>query len=143
MVSRRERDRYRVTLLDTSGDTLYQNAVAVTPQRISRADIEAWRERHSNLDPARRRIIEKETEIPDYWPPATRARLSPTGEIWVRHVPSERTVRWDILDQEGNLSAFVILPSSIELRDIGDGILWGTELGAFDVPHLVVVDLQR
>jgi hypothetical protein len=33
--------------------------------------------------------------------------------------------------------------SSITLMDVGDGILWGTELGAFDVPHLVMVELER
>ena len=52
-------------------------------------------------------------------------------------------MRWDILDPAGSLSSFVNLPSSINLEDVGDGVLWGTELDAFDVPHLVVVDLQH
>jgi 6-bladed beta-propeller len=143
VVSRKEHDRYRVTLLDTRGDTLYRTDVPVTPRRVSRADIESWRERYRDLDPPMRRAIEEATEIRDYWPAATFVRVSPSGAVWVRRAPSGSLVRWDVLDPAGNLSRFVNLPSSITLMDVGDGILWGTELGEFDVPHLVVVDLRR
>ena len=143
VVSRRERDRYVVTMFDMSGDTLYRKEVPVPPQKASQADVKAWRDGFSELDAARRRIIEERTEINDYWPPATAARVAPSGAVWVRRAPRGSSVRWDILDRAGRLSRFVTLPSSITLMDMGDGILWGTELGAFDVPHLVVVDLQR
>ena len=143
LVSRRDHDRYRVTLLDTKADTVYRTDVPVVPRRVSRADIKSWRERYSDQDGVIRRAVEEVTQIPDHWPAAMAVVVSPSGATWVRRAPAGSSVRWDVLDPAGNLFGFVILPSSIDLQDVGDGILWGTELDAFDVPHLVVINLQR
>jgi hypothetical protein len=80
---------------------------------------------------------EKALYLPNFLPPVTGGFIAADGSIWLRREDDEQSVRYDVLDQNGNFVAQLSVPSNVTLRAARDNHVWGVELDENDVPTVV------
>ena len=142
--------RFRVTMLDAEGDTLWSREYPYQPSAIPAAELDSVRAARTlratefatraggDRADAEKQVREK-LVLPAFRPPLADARISADGSIWLRWtpVPGSPTNRWSLLDEDGEPRASLELPSNLRLVEVQGTTAWAVETGELGVPYVV------
>lgn len=141
---------YRVARLGLDGDTLETAALPYDPvpltaeqvDSIALAMAQGWAESMNATTASVAREIEGQIQWPEHQPPVTAVLAGDDGSVWLRReMVGAPSARWEVLD--GHLSPLgrADLPVDFELKVVTKDRVYGVELGEFDVPRLVRLDV--
>ena len=157
---------FTLTRIGLAGDTAFAVRVPYTPvpmaaERIDSAVVavtESMYEFMSARQPglargALEQRIRDATYKPAYVPPVGGIMLDADGNIWVRRFDpveldtgepdpgeldtGEAFVEWWIMDPRGTPLARTLTPVGLQVRHIGEDVVWGTERDELDVDYIV------
>lgn len=124
-------DRLEVLVFDLSGKPLPSLTAPVTRVRVTKADVEAERERQvAKLGERARTMLERSfatITMPEFLPATRDLLVDATGHVWVQHFPkaSSITVPWTIFAPDGKVRATVAMPVALEVYEIGTDYVLG------------------
>jgi hypothetical protein len=149
--------------LDAGGDTNGQDDPsrpdrilrrALPPTPVTEGQIQEYRRRY--LEPSGDRKPDRDhlsavqealdsTEIPESYPQITALVWGGDDHLWVgRTVVGDATSRsWDVYDDEGRLSAEVVLPGNLENVLVTPDMVWGTVRDDLGVGYVKGFRLQE
>ena len=138
-------DGYEIVVTDHSGralDTLRRDDVDL---QTTPADIELFKQADlAGTNPTLRDAIERSyatTPFPERIPAYSALILDRPGNLWVQDYPrgASPLVRWSIFSPTGALVAETLLPSRLEVYEIGEDYVLGKSLEPpYDVEHVRV-----
>ena len=154
-----EEGSYTLTWFDTEGRPTRSASVAVRAARLSRDEIDSFREgmaeglaARMNWDVASaRRTLSDSLYTPDYLPAVESMTRSlsagavlwgPDGTTWVRHRDIEGA-RWLVFDTSGERIADVEAPDDLVIHHVGTDHVWGVWEDALDIPHVYRYRLRK
>ncbi len=118
---------------------------AVTAADIDRfietevADIEDANDRRD------RRELYQEMDIPETMPAYGDLKLDDLGNLWVADYDPDpdADLRWTVFDPDGRMLGQVVLPSGLDIKQIGDDFVLAVWRDEFDVEHVRLYELSR
>lgn len=124
---------FTVLRISPEGDTVVRRRHAMEPVPL-RAE---WAERVIRREAERvgddlaegTAIAREGLFIPKWLPPASDVRVGRDGWMWVRReaVPGDRTVRWEILDPQGERQGWIGIPAGWSVEAISRTSAWAVE----------------
>ncbi|QJR35416.1 hypothetical protein [Gemmatimonas groenlandica] len=124
-------DRLEVLVFDLSGKAMPPLSAPVTRVRVTKADVDAEREREiAKLGERARKMVERSfatTTMPDFLPATRDLLVDATGHVWVQHYPraSSTTVPWTVFAPDGKVRATIAMPVALEVYEIGTDYVLG------------------
>jgi hypothetical protein len=142
-------DRFSVTKVRASGDTVFSVAVPYAPVPLSEAMRDSViDERVSALGPADmmywESLFRRELRFPEFLPPVDELFIALDGAAWMRLVGTHSSEHhWLVLNSRGGVHARVSVPGSFSPMEahLGQGWIIGVERGLFDVPYVARYEL--
>lgn len=138
------RGRFRVERLRSAADTVFSREYLYTPRRIpaSFADSLVQSGEPPEVSPVSRneyaRMLRDALRFPEFEPPISALVAGRDGTIWIRR---ERLgvaeVVWNVLDEAGEMIAYLRLPVNLRILAAQRDRVWGVETDELDVPYLV------
>jgi hypothetical protein len=153
--------RYSITCVDSSGRPLLEIRRDIAPRPVTEAAKRAWRERARRESRTvrgsglRRPITEAglaSAQFAATFPAYAQLLLSRSGELWIRHHPTDGDSRisvntlpsdWSIYDRQGRWIADCRLPPRFALMDAGADYAIGVTRDDDDVERVTVYSLTR
>lgn len=143
-------DEFRVQTYDMQGRAGATLSRPSPPQRLERADINAYIERVSSRAPAsaRERIVQSfsEIEFPSTAPAYTALLVDHTNHVWIRSYTraDKPDATWSVFSPTGALVAEVSVPARLSVHEIGtDHILGDMEDEDTAEPLVLLYRLRR
>ncbi len=124
-------DRLEVLVFDLSGKPLPPLSAPTVRVRVTKADVDAERERQiASLGERARTMIERSyasMTMPEFLPSTRDLHVDATGDVWVQHYPSaaSATVRWTVFAPNGRVRATIGMPVALEVYEIGADYVLG------------------
>jgi hypothetical protein len=109
----RSAGRYRVVLVNASGDTLFNRAFAADLVRIPASEIDEVIARRAQKNRPPSALAEMRRLAPAHYPPFVGAVVGNDGTVWVRLRPEEGRVKYLVLDATGNPIGQVQIPGNV------------------------------
>jgi hypothetical protein len=141
---------FRVTMLNAEGDTLWSREYPYQPTPIPTAEIDSVRAARVKraVDFATRaggsradaeEQVREQLYLPVFRPPLVNGRFAEDGSLWLQwsRAPGAATIRWSVLDADGNPAATLELPSNLRPVDVRNDRVWAVETGELGVPYVV------
>jgi hypothetical protein len=100
---------------------------------------DAIRQSVTEAVPAGSEAARRTPVFPDRLPAWNKLLASPSGWLWVRREPSpleEAANTWDIFDPEGRLAAYIRIPMTGRLSEVGDDYVLGVFRNELDVESI-------
>ena len=143
-------DRLEVLVFDLSGKAMPSLTAPATRVRVTKADVEAEREREvAKLGERARTVIERSfatMTMPEFLPATRDLLVDATGHVWVQHFPSasSTTVRWTVFAPAGNVRATIAMPVALEVYEIGADYVLGRYIDPEEqVPEVRLYRLEK
>ena len=124
-------DSFVVHVFDLSGKPLPSLSAPVQRVEATAADLEAEREREvAMMGENSRKIVERmyaEYPLPKYLPATRDLIVDSDGNLWVQHYPRAAAsgVSWTVFSPTGRVVASVLLPTALEVYEIGRDYVLG------------------
>lgn len=141
---------FRVERMHPNGSVIYRRAYRYrpvpVPRQFSDSLYAAKAETYSRLVPpgqaeaaARKFLV-----VPDVSPPVSGVVMAADGSVWLRREDlGTRSVRWLVLDPEGEVQGSVAIPHDQWILQVHGNAVWALATDSFDVPYLVRFQLSR
>lgn len=132
---------YQVTVISTSGDTVFARSYGYTTNAIPGKDIDSVRTRL--LDPKNRYpspdIYDayRTMNFPATYPPVSRTVVGRDGTIWLQVHAAGAGHTWRVLSTKGDVVGQLTLPANVELKAASRSAIWAVEKDADDLPSVV------
>jgi hypothetical protein len=140
--------RTRVTLMDSSGDTIYSRVLPSPAIPIPSTFWDArWAERERALpeSPVTRAQFDRASRLPTAFAPASAVHVGGDRSVWIAgaEVPDRTTRAWTVLDAEGNERFAVDLPSGFRVHHASEKAVWGVGEGELGVATVERYSLRQ
>lgn len=133
-----------VTCLGTTGDTVWQRAIAYEPVPIPAQLRDSLRD--SRVRPLRREFSAAEVDaalyIPTHWPPVTDGMAGADGSLWLRGPALDGRTTYVVLSAAGDVTTRITVPETQRVLWADRSTAWVQELDADDVPTLTRFAVQ-
>jgi hypothetical protein len=142
-------DSIRVVALRADGDTAWDRRFAYVPAVLPRDETDSLLEARITAfqqfarlegrlsDREAERAYRESVEAPRFRPPISSVRIDPESRVWLEWSATEDSTRtWWILAPDGAPHALLRAQQDLDVRALGDGIMWVVETDEFDVPYL-------
>jgi hypothetical protein len=141
---------FRVTKLNTNGDTLFSKRYRYKPQPVSRrlADsLIAVAIRRADIFTTRsaaERAVRHAIYLPQFHPPVTDLVVGQDGTVWLRREDfGSGRISWNVLDERGRVTATLAVPSNLHIQQAERRRVWAVEHDDVGVPYIVRYRVQR
>lgn len=135
---------FKVSRVDTVGDTVFSRAFTYRPRRVTAAFMDSLVESHVENLPASWDRSGWESAVRDalpdldHHPPVTDYRVGEDGSVWLRLDQEDGgSASWLVVRPDGTAAGIVSLPGDAEIEWSADGVIWTVEEDELDVPWLV------
>lgn len=90
-----------------------------------------------------RNAVQRAIRRPRFLPAVRDILVGRDGSVWVELSADASSRHWRVIDSAGRLSGQLQVPQELRILDATSTAIWGVELGADDVPHLLRANLRR
>jgi hypothetical protein len=123
------------------GDRRTAVRVRYPPQRVQMEDLERFTQ---SFPPAlRTRGAIERMRFPSSWVPVNRVEVARNGDVWLGSDISGKPVAWTIVNRTGQIVGKLQSPVASKLHFIDGDVVWGSEIGVYNVPMVVRYRLER
>ncbi len=136
-------DRLEVLVFDLSGKALPSLNAPISRVRVTKADVDAEREREiASMGERARPMMERSyatITMPEFLPATRDVRVDIAGNVWVQHYPSAAStnVQWTVFSPAGTVRATLSMPVALEVYEIGADFVLGRYIDPDDqVPEV-------
>jgi hypothetical protein len=140
----------RIEVFDTAGRLVSVITADIPPRAVTPADLDRYRaetlERTRDANAKRRfETAFAELPVPPNMPAFSELRIDPSGHIWAQRYRAfdDEPQSWTVFDPEGRMLGDVVLPTGLEVYDIGDDYILGKIADDLGVEQVRVHEVQR
>ncbi len=143
-------DRLEVLVFDLSGKALPSLSAPVARVRVTKADVDAEREREiASMGERARTTMERSYStitMPEFLPATRNLLVDATGNVWVQHYPSAALprVQWTVFAPDGQVRATISMPVALAVYEIGADYVLGRYIDSDEqVPEVRLYRLTK
>ena len=133
---------FRLTLLRTSGDTVFSRSYLYRPVAIARAARDSAIASRARGDASRREAAAK-MPVPDTYPPFDRLLVGRDGTVWLAGFGQGGQRFWNVVNAMGNLVGRAIVPGNIQVMVVSRDVAWAIETGEDGLQSVVRFRVSR
>jgi hypothetical protein len=141
-------ERFEVRTSDDAGRLLRVARAAVAPQPIDARERERFRARlaaraRGSLSAGTADSLLASLPFPATRPAFSELRIDSEGRAWLRSAASDDERGWTVLDEDGRMLGTVLLPSGLQVLDIGRDVVLGVWKDVRGNEHLRLHRIRR